>query len=396
MYFLFLGLWMQVFYQRRSIFSKFFLIAFFVHSTAFSDSVFTSDFLTIDLSSAHDCPVIQMTGLFGSFSVTEPVLVELITSPSFARLAKVRQHGNWHYCGQPESYTRFEHSINVFLLVRRFGGDLFEQIAALLHDISHTAFSHSGASFFMDDFIAADHLQDALHETYLASSEIFKILESYGICIADIMPEQDHFIRLEQPLPALCADRIEYNITGGLYEHLLTRAQAEELIDSLRFSSELGCWYFDAFEPAFLFARNSIYMGMAVWTSPHSSVSSKMLGYALRRAHAQGLISRDDVLFGSDDEVFAKMSSSSDALLQTFLEAFQNPEQAFSLGEAPRNMIVCKFRGVNPHVLYEGQIKPLAEVYRPFSWYSSHIQALFVSGWPVSYAPHILEAINSL
>ena len=38
--------------------------------------------------------------------------------------------------------THFEHSLGAFILVRRLDAALDEQIAALLHDASHTAFSH--------------------------------------------------------------------------------------------------------------------------------------------------------------------------------------------------------------------------------------------------------------
>ena len=44
--------------------------------------------------------------------------------------------------GITQPITRYEHSVGVMLLARRVGGGLREQVAALLHDVSHTAFSH--------------------------------------------------------------------------------------------------------------------------------------------------------------------------------------------------------------------------------------------------------------
>ena len=54
--------------------------------------------------------------------------------------------------------TRYEHSVGVMLLVRRFGASLDEQIAALLHDVSHTAFSH------VIDYVFNDHDHQSYHE----------------------------------------------------------------------------------------------------------------------------------------------------------------------------------------------------------------------------------------
>lgn len=38
----------------------------------------------------------------------------------------------------------YDHSMGVFVILRARGAPLEEQIAGLLHDVSHTAFSHVG------------------------------------------------------------------------------------------------------------------------------------------------------------------------------------------------------------------------------------------------------------
>ena len=50
--------------------------------------------------------------------------------------------------------TRLEHSLGVYLLLTRLGAGRRERVAGLLHDVSHTAFSHAV------DFLFASEEQD--------------------------------------------------------------------------------------------------------------------------------------------------------------------------------------------------------------------------------------------
>lgn len=77
--------------------------------------------------------------LYGTFEISEPVLVDLINSPELQRLKKISMAG--YYPGCPSfcnpDYNRYNHSLGVFMLLRRFKAPLLEQIAGLIHDISH-------------------------------------------------------------------------------------------------------------------------------------------------------------------------------------------------------------------------------------------------------------------
>ncbi len=53
-----------------------------------------------------------------------------------------------------KTVTRYEHSLGVYLLLRRLGAGPREQVAGLLHDVSHTAFSHAV------DFVFSSEEQD--------------------------------------------------------------------------------------------------------------------------------------------------------------------------------------------------------------------------------------------
>ncbi len=79
--------------------------------------------------------------LYGKFELSGDI-EELINTNVFQRLKKIHQGGAIFLINPNINHTRFEHSIGVMLLIKNLGGSIEEQIAGLLHDISHTAFSH--------------------------------------------------------------------------------------------------------------------------------------------------------------------------------------------------------------------------------------------------------------
>jgi HD superfamily phosphohydrolase len=79
--------------------------------------------------------------VYGEWEI-EDVLGELLLSSPVQRLKRIHQGGASYLVNPKWNITRYEHSVGVMLLVKKLGGSMEEQIAALLHDVSHTAFSH--------------------------------------------------------------------------------------------------------------------------------------------------------------------------------------------------------------------------------------------------------------
>ena len=151
--------------------------------------------------------------IYGEFHLHESVLIDLIHSQAVQRLHGVLQHGITGLLGITRDTSRYEHSLGVMLLVRYLGASLEEQIAALLHDISHTAFSH------VIDYVFDGHLEQSYHEihkeTYMAGTDLPDILAGYGYDWHDFLHEE-HYGLLEQASPALCADRLDYFLRDSL------------------------------------------------------------------------------------------------------------------------------------------------------------------------------------
>ncbi|PYF71624.1 HD domain-containing protein [Pedobacter nutrimenti] len=165
--------------------------------------------------------------IYGTFELPA-IFRELLNNKSLLRLRNVHQSGAIFLVNPDISHSRMEHSIGVMLLIRILGGSELEQIAGLLHDVSHTAFSHVGDYVFGNQ---EEDYHEKVFEPVLLHSDIPEILERFDYSIDQIL--RTDFSILEQPLPYLCADRIDYTLRDALHAKLITRKAARNFIDSI-------------------------------------------------------------------------------------------------------------------------------------------------------------------
>ncbi|WP_026476092.1 HD domain-containing protein [Alkaliphilus transvaalensis] len=166
--------------------------------------------------------------IYGEFEV-EGVLEALILSKPLQRLKGVYQGGASYLVNKRWNVTRYHHSVGVMLLVRKLGGSLEEQIAGLLHDVSHTAFSH------VIDFVLKDKrsYHEKIFKEVIERSEIPTILKRYGYNYSGILLNLDKWTLMEASLPDLCCDRIDYTLRD-LYEYgHISQQEINDFIDHL-------------------------------------------------------------------------------------------------------------------------------------------------------------------
>ena len=152
--------------------------------------------------------------IYGEFEIEEPILIELINSKPVQRLKGIIQQVIPTRFQRFPWFTRYEHSIGVMLLLRKLGATIEEQVSGLLHDVSHTAFSHMIDMLLYNDL--DENFQDKNHENIIKNSEIPKILENYNFDVNKIS-NPANFSLLEQPAPDLCADRVDYCLRDTYY-----------------------------------------------------------------------------------------------------------------------------------------------------------------------------------
>ena len=83
------------------------------------------------LESVSENTILIRDQLYGEHTINEPILVELLRSPTVLRLTGICQYGVTALLGFTPRVTRFEHSVGALLLVRKVGASLEEQVAAL-------------------------------------------------------------------------------------------------------------------------------------------------------------------------------------------------------------------------------------------------------------------------
>ncbi|MBT2664897.1 hypothetical protein J7J00_05270 [Bacillus sp. ISL-4] len=120
--------------------------------------------------------MIVLDSIYGKY-IVEGVLEELILSIPVQRLKGIHQGGASYLVNEKWDVTRFDHSPGVMLLIKALAGSLEEQIAGLLHAVSHTAFSHV-IDFVLD--CKDEDYHEKIYEHVIMESEIPFILKKYG------------------------------------------------------------------------------------------------------------------------------------------------------------------------------------------------------------------------
>ena len=305
--------------------------------------------------------------IYGEFEIEEPVVLELINSPSLQRLKDIDQAGYRPLWAKPEvevgkyEHTRFGHSIGVYLLLRKYNASLEEQIAGLIHDVSHSAFSHC-IDYILDSGSEKEHNhQDNIFESYLRETEIPEIIKKYGFDLDYILDEKNFPLK-EKSLPDLCADRIDYSLRTALIFGELSEKEKDCVLDNL--TVENNNWVFKNFESAKKYAQLFLKLNRVYYAGFASAVMFRTVGDCLRYALQKGYILKDD-LYTTDKIVIQNIKKflAKDEKLKLLWERMN---KKVKVSNNPNNydvQVFCKSRIVDP--LFEdgdGNLKRVSQV----------------------------------
>ncbi|MFA5131140.1 MAG: HD domain-containing protein [Patescibacteria group bacterium] len=292
--------------------------------------------------------------LYGTQVITEPVLIALLKTKAVLRLKKINQFGVPDKYYHQKNFNRYEHSVGVMMLLRILGASVEEQVAGLLHDISHTAFSH------VYDWIIGEagdeNYQDKQTENSINSKEIGGILKKYGY-LPQAIADHHRFKLLESDIPEICADRIDYSLRE------LAVKKAKPLIKSLtKVNNKI---VFKDKKSAHAFALNFLTLQKQHWGGFEAVSRYKIFSNLLKLAIAEGTLNLRDFL-QNDDYVIKKLLKTKNPHILSALKILEKKKIPKS---GKTECVSKKFRHTDPEFISkQGTIK-LSEAIPSFKKY---------------------------
>ena len=323
----------------------------------------------------------QIDTFYGPIEVNEPVLLELIDHPVFQRLKNIHQYGVAYYTTHTEEYNRYDHSLGVFALLREHNASLEEQIAGLLHDVSHTAFSHVGDWVFGKENQDKDYQND-IHIVFLKESGLADVLEKFNFSAERMLPTEESFPALENSLPNLCADRIDYNIQGAYYQGFITHQEAVEIFNDLSFVNNK--WVSEKTELMKKLTEFSLVMTKSCWGGSVNYVTSRWLADAILRAIEVGSLSSKDFHYGTDQDIWDKLIVNQDSIIKKKMEMLLNFQDYFFEVEVDSQadyIVKSKFRGINPWIFSGSECIRLIDLDDNLAQEYQRTKELMSKGW---------------
>lgn len=298
--------------------------------------------------------------IYGEAEIEEPVILELINCPSLQRLKDIDSAGYLEPFIPGSTRNRFDHSVGVFLLLKIYGAPIEEQIAGLIHDVSHAAFSHcidyvlEGASQKNNDH------QDNIFDEFVRQSEIPAILKKYNFDLEYILADKNFSLK-EKNLPDLCADRIDYSLEFAVVLKVLDEDSLKYFLDNL--TAENGNWIFKNFTSAKKYADLFFWLNTKYFTCIFLAVMYRTVGDYLRHALKNSYILKED-LYTTDKIVLAKIAPyhNKDEKLKLFFDRMNNKIPFRNDPENYDAEVFCKSRIVDPLCKENGQIKRVSQI----------------------------------
>ena len=302
--------------------------------------------------------------MHGEQEITESVIIELISCRTMQRLKGIDQAGYFEPFFPGFTQSRFEHSLGVYLLLRKYDASLSEQVAGLIHDVSHTAFSHCVDYLHRSGSGEKQDFQDNIFEDFVRSSEIPEILRKYNLSLDHILDDRNFPLK-ETKLPDLCADRIDYSLRTARVQNDFTAEEVDGILSHL--TAQDNKWVFSDVHAARKFAELFRVVNNKYFAGIESALMFKAVADYLRYALEHSYMGDED-LFTTDRLVLEKIAPHHlhDKELAHLFERMNNKIAYTNDPSNYETKIVCKARIVDPLYQKGSEVRKLSET--DFEW----------------------------
>jgi len=363
--------------------------------------------------------------LYGKLSLdkqfsNENALIEIINNSYFKRLFNINQYGLSVYGSHKktlfnnyakiDAYSRGDHSINMAIILYKNNRPLKEIICALLHDATHTKFSHLGDTLIrnilcnkelktdpiiaeMSKFITNEKdvtaIQDMIFEWFFDKTGFTETLKKYKIEVKDILTENNSAVK--QKSPNICADNLEYTLTGCFLAGDLNKEEVNQIIKSLIIDDK-GNWLFQ--ENAQEIAKNFGVIAMMFDLKNAAAYWNPILNYygaiLLEKVIEKNIIAIEDLIFApnlTDKDIWEKIKSytnkNKDEELSYLIERIKSPKDYYDKSyDELANGLFCikpKLRFINPYIENQDYLTKINEEFNYlYSFYSDKYSS---EGW---------------
>ena len=302
--------------------------------------------------------------MYGEVVITEPIIIELINSNPIQRLKYIDQAGYLEPFIPGSNRSRFDHSVGVYLLLKKFGAPIEEQISGLIHDVSHSAFSHC-IDYVLESGSEKEHNhQDNIFDSFVRKSELPEIIKRYGYDFEYILDDKN-FLLKERDLPDLCADRIDYSLRDSIVFKEIDGA--DYFIDNLIVKD--SNWVFSDVGSARKYAELFLHINTKYYSGLESAVMFFAIGEYLKYSLQKKYISMDD-LYTTDKQVLDKIKPhiKNDSQLSLLFDRLNNKIGYKNNPNDYDGKVFCKSRIVDPLCIDDKVVKRLSEIIP--DWYS--------------------------
>ena len=299
-------------------------------------------------------------------------LLEYIYTPEMLRLDGIGMSCGTLYTkvyNDKYFYSSLTHSVAVALILWNFTHDKKQTISGLFHDIATPTFKHC-IDFMNGDSEHQESTEERTEQIIKDSKEIMKLLERDSIKVEEVSDYHIYPIA-DNDTPRLSADRLEYTLSGGLYQvrifelknienyyNNIVILKNEDGIDELAFQDIKLCENF----------IHDISKLWPHWVEDEDRLCMQFIADIVKSMNIKSYITVDDLYKFSEREVLQLIQNCEDNYIRNAFKNFQNATRdSVYKSDEPNNEIYCtsvkgKKRYINPLVNLDNKVSRIKDV----------------------------------